>query len=174
MLREALKQDTKNAHRIGQLYLLLKARNDTAELYRYHPRLLEWLADRNDTRGLTELLATLEKTEPGFRVEDPELAVRCAGALYRQGEYKAVLKLLQDFHKRFPDSEHLAPAYLLVAQTLANGLDQWDKAVAFLKFIQKKCAQHPLQTHMDTYLAQAENREPLKGPKASFASDHVA
>ena len=174
MLREALKQDTKNAHRIGQLYLLLKARNDTAELYRYHPRLLEWLADRNDARGLTELLATLEKTEPGFRVEDPELAVRCAGALYRQGEYKAVLKLLQDFHKRFPDSEHLAPAYLLVAQTLANGLDQWDKAVAFLKFIQKKCAQHPLQTHMDTYLAQAENREPLKGPKASFASDHVA
>jgi hypothetical protein len=27
---------------------------------------------------------------------------------------------------------------------------------------------------MDTYLAQAENREPLKDPKASFASDHVA
>ncbi len=171
MLREALKRDAKNAHRIGQLYLLLKARNDTAELYRYHPRLLEWLADRNDARGLTELLATLEKTEPGFRVEDPELAVRCAGALYRQGEYKAVLKLLQDFHKRFPNSEHLAPAYLLVAQTLANGLEQWDKAVAFLKFIQKKCTQHPLHAHMGTYLAQAENREPLKGPKASFAME---
>lgn len=177
MLRESLKRDAGNAHRIGQLYQLLKARNDTAELYRYHPRLLEWLADRNDTDGLKALLATLEKTEPGFRIDDPELAVRCAGALYRQEEYKAVLKLLQDFHKRFPDSEHLAPAYLLVAQTLANGLDQWDKAIAFLKFIQKKCAQHPLQAQIDTYLTQAENREPLKGPKASFAvdnSDHVA
>lgn len=169
MLREVLNNDPGNAHRIGQLYLLLKARNDSTEFYRYHPRLLEWLANHNDATGLTELLVVLEKAEPGFRLENPELAVRCAGALYRHGEYKAVLKLLQDFHKRFPNSEHLAPAYLLVAQTLANGLQQWDKAIAFLKFIKKKCTQHPLQVQMDTYLAQAEKHEPLKGPRASFS-----
>jgi tetratricopeptide (TPR) repeat protein len=107
--------------------------------------------------------------EPGFRLEDPELSVRCARCLYQRGHFKPALKLLQDFHKRFPDSEELAPAYLLVAQALANGLGQWEKASAFLNFVKKRCLNHPLHEQVDVYLQQVENREPLKGPKASFA-----
>jgi len=168
MLKEALKKDPHNAQRLGQLFHLLSARNDTADLYRYHPRLLDWLATRNDGDGVANLLTTLEQVEPGFRLDDPELAVRCARALYQRGHYKAVLKLLQDFHKRFPDSQELAPAYLLVAQSLANGLNQWEKATAFLRFIQKRCGSHPLHEQIGTYLDQAEKQEPLKGPKASF------
>lgn len=168
MLKDALKRNPNDSHRLGQLYRLLAARNDTAELYRYHPRLLAWLVERNDAEGITALLQALEAREPGFRLDDPELAVRCARCLYHRGQFKPVLKLLQDFHKRFPDSEELAPAYLLVAQTLANGLNQWEKATAFLNFIQKRCVNHPLHEQIGIYLAQAEKKEPLKGPKASF------
>ncbi|WP_404365475.1 hypothetical protein [Marinobacter sp.] len=168
MLKEALKREPGNAHRLGQLHRLLTARKDVAELYRHHPRLLEWLASRNDADSIRDLLKTLNEAEPGFRLEDPELAVSCALPLYRHGEYKWVLRLLQDFHKRFPNSDHLAPAYLLVAQTLANGLGQWEKATAFLNFIRKKCLDHPLHAQIDTWLEQAARREPLKGPKASF------
>lgn len=171
ILKETLKRDPHNSHRLGQLHRLLIARADHAELYRYHPRLLAWLVERNDAAGLTELLAILDRVEPGFRLDDPKLAVACAGPLYRQGEYRAVLKLLQDFHKRFPTSDQLAPAYLLVAQALANGLDQWEKATAFLNFIQKKCLDHPLHEQIPAYLEQAGRREPLKGPRASFAID---
>ncbi|AOY89650.1 hypothetical protein BKP64_16540 [Marinobacter salinus] len=169
MLKEALKRDRDNSLRIGQLYQLLTARNDVTELYRYHPRLLGWLADRNDGEGMAALLAGLQQGEPGFQLEEPELAVRCARTLYHGGQFKPALRLLQDFHKRFPDSEQLAPAYLLVAQTLANGLNQWEKATAFLTFIQKRCVNHPLHEQIATYLEQAEKREPLKGPKANFA-----
>ncbi|MBP55632.1 MAG: hypothetical protein CMG88_13880, partial [Marinobacter sp.] len=102
-------------------------------------------------------------------LEDPELSVRCARCLYQRGHFKPALKLLQDFHKRFPDSEELAPAYLLVAQALANGLGQWEKASAFLNFVKKRCLNHPLHQQVDVYLQQVEKREPLKGPKASFA-----
>src|SRR5690554_4150934 len=45
MLKEALKRDRTNSTRIGQLYQLLTARNDAEELYRYHPRIMAWLAD---------------------------------------------------------------------------------------------------------------------------------
>lgn len=83
------------------------------------------------------MLNTIQKAEPGFKLVDPDLSVRCARALYHRGQFKPALRVLQDFHKRFPDSEQLAPAYLLVAQTLANGLSQWEKATAFLTFIQK-------------------------------------
>lgn len=170
MLKEALKRDRDNALRIGQLYQLLTARNDLTELYRYHPRILGWLADRNDGDGMAAMLASLYTAEPQFRLEDPELTVRCARTLYHRGQFKPALKLLQDFHKRFPDSDQLAPAYLLVAQTLANGLNQWEKATAFLTFIQKRCVNHPLHEQVATYLEQANKREPLKGPKATFAT----
>jgi len=169
MLKEALKRDRDNSQRLGQLHQLLTARNDVSELYRYHPRLLAWLADRNDGDSMAALLDTLQTAEPQFRLDDPELAVRCARALYHRGQYKPALRLLQDFHKRFPDSDQLAQAYLLVAQSLANGLNQWEKATAFLTFIQKRCGTDPLHKQIGTYLEQAEKREPLKGPKASFA-----
>ncbi|WP_417529927.1 hypothetical protein [Marinobacter lipolyticus] len=168
MLKEALQKDPHNILRLGQFYQLLDARNDSAELYRYHPRLLGWLAARNDGNGIARLLETLERTQPGFRLDDPELAVQCARALYNRGHFKPLLKLMQDFHKRFPESNELAPAYILVAQALANGLNQWEKATAFLNYIQKRCGNHPLHEQIATYLKQAENREPLKGPRASF------
>jgi tetratricopeptide (TPR) repeat protein len=168
MLKEALKRNRNDPVRIGQLYQLLKARNDTTELYQYHPRILGWLADRNDGDGITSVLGMLEQAEPGFKLDDPELAVRSARCLYQRGQYKPAIRLLQDFHKRFPDSDELAPAYLLVAQSLANGLNQWEKATAFLTFIQKRCESHPLHEQVPVFLAQAEKRELLKGPRASF------
>lgn len=168
MLKESLKREPANAHRLEQLYALLAARDDRQELYRYHPRLLTMLADRNDGDSMATLLATITSVEPGFKMDDPELAVNCAKTLYQRGQFKPALKLLQDFHKRFPDSESLPQAYLTAAQALANGLGQWEKATAFLTYIQKRCANHPLHGQIEVYLQQAKNREPLKGPKASF------
>ncbi len=171
ILKEALKKDRNDPRRLGQLYQLLTARNDVSELYRYHPRLMAWLADRNDGDGLNELIRTLQSLEPNFQVDDADLALACATALYHRQHFKPALRLLQDFHKRFPDSEQLAPAYLLAAQVLANGLQQWEKASAFLNYVQKRCSDHPAHKQIDVWLEQAQNREPLKGPKASF---HIA
>jgi hypothetical protein len=113
---------------------------------------------------LKQLLAS----EPAFQLDDPELTVQCADTLYRSGHFRETLRLLQNFHKRFPDSNQLAPAYLLAARALANGLQQWDKALAFLQFIKKRCTAHPIHSQIDTWLEQAEQRQPLKGPRASF------
>ena len=54
------------------------------------------------------------------------------------------------------------------SQALANGLQQWEKASAFLSFIKKRCVNHPAHEHIDVWLEQAANQQPLKGPKASF------
>jgi len=168
MLAEALKNDRDNPIRIGQLYKLATARGDTRELYRYHPRIMARLAEQQDGEALNQLIDTLVEVEPAFRLDDPELAVSCASTLYHRGYPKNAIRLLQDFHKRFPDSDQLAPAYLIVAQALANGLQQWEKASAFLSFIQKRCTDHPIHGDIAVWLEQAHNRKPLKGPKASF------
>ncbi|QSP95341.1 hypothetical protein LPB19_02665 [Marinobacter salinisoli] len=170
MLKDALRREPGNALRLGQLYQLLTARNDRAELNRYHPRILAWLAERNDADGMAALLRTLQQADPQFQLDDPELTLRCARTLYHRSQFRQSLKLLQDFHKRFPNSEHLAPAYQLAAQALANGLDQWEKAKAYLMFIHKRCADHPLHGQIAENLKQAERKEPIKEPRASFAT----
>jgi len=53
-------------------------------------------------------------------------------------------------------------------KALANGLGQWEKATAFLGFIQRKCPQHPQHSEIQHFLEQAQERQPLRGPKASF------
>ncbi|WP_091810920.1 B-box zinc finger protein [Marinobacter mobilis] len=167
-LISALKKDPDNRQRLEQLFRLLTARNDNRELYRHHIALLGWLADTHNGAGVADLLARLEPISPSLKLDDPELAERCARCLYHQGEYRKALALLQDFHKRFPDSHSLAPAYVLAAQILANGLDQWEKAAAFLGFVKKRCPNHPLHSQVDDYLQQVARREPLKGPRATF------
>ncbi|MDG5501507.1 DUF4013 domain-containing protein [Marinobacter sp. BGYM27] len=175
LVKAALKRDPSNPMRLEQLYRLLWAMNDGTELYRNHPRLLLWLADRRDAVELGKMLQLLEQQEPGFRLDDPALTVSCARLMYREGEHRTVLRLLQDFHKRFPDNEHIAPAYLLVAQSLTQGMAQWEKATAFLNFIKKRCPDHPLSEQMDGFLQQAANHEPLQGPpettRAQFSLD---
>lgn len=168
LLLEQLKREPDNPVRIGQLYKLLVARDDIRSLHATHPRIMAWLAAGNDGDAVAELLLQLQQSDPQFSLQDAELSVVVAGALYRSGHYRLVLKLLQDFHKRFADSQALVPAYLLVAQTLANGLGQWEKAKAFLSFIQRQCPQHPQHSQIQHYLKQAQERQPLRGPKASF------
>ncbi|MDX1757379.1 MAG: hypothetical protein R3175_15080 [Marinobacter sp.] len=169
LIKSALKREPDNGHRLEQLYRLLTARGKQRELRRYAPRLLAWLADRNDAAGMGELLAAVEAVDPQFQLDDPELAVRCARCLYHRGEYRRALGLLKEFHKRFPDSQQLAPAYILAAQVLANGLEQWEKATAFLMFVQKRCTSHPLHQQVTDYLQQAARQEPLKEPRARFS-----
>ena len=168
LLLERFKHEPDNPLRIGQLYQLLSARNDIDSLQAYHPRIMAWLAERNDGKALADMLAQLQRADPQFCLQDAELSVMVADTLYRNGHYRQLLKLLQGFHKRFAHSPALVPAYLLVAQTLANGLGQWEKATAFLSFIQRECPQHPQHSQIQHYLEQAQAREPLRGPKASF------
>ncbi|WP_227519790.1 hypothetical protein [Mangrovitalea sediminis] len=167
LLLENLKQQPRDGAQIERLYLLLKARNDHAELYRQQQRLLPWLIKGHDGGKLADYLNRLVQTEPDLRLNDPVVAFQCAQLLYHAGEYRWVLRLLRDFHKRFPDYQDTASAYLLVARTLANGLHQWDKAEAFLRFIEKRCRQHPLQAQIGHYLAQVAHHERLEPPTRS-------
>ena len=161
LILDGLRQEPRNSLRLQQLYRLLKARDDNAELYRQQHRLLPWLLDQQDPDAVMDYLKRLVAADDKFRLDDPELAFRCAETAFNLGEYRWVLTLLRDFHKRFPKYEDLARAYLLVARTLANGLRQWDKAAAFLRFVQQRCGDHPASQHVDNYLALVAAHKPI-------------
>lgn len=169
ILEETLKRDPDNPVRLGQLYRLCEARNDTKTLARHHIKLMRWMTQARRPNELKTLFQTLEQADPDFGIQDPELLLACADAFYHQQSFQRVLKLLRDFHKRFPGTPQTGPAYLLVARTLANGYNQWDKAISYLKFVLKTDPAEPVQTLGKLYLEQAQQRAPLKEPKASFA-----
>ncbi|WP_407635526.1 hypothetical protein [Marinobacter gelidimuriae] len=52
------------------------------------------VAARNDGKALADLLVQLQQADPQFRLQDAELSVTMAGALYRSGHYRLALKLL--------------------------------------------------------------------------------
>lgn len=169
ILEEALKRDPANPNRLSQLYQLSIARHDMEALTRHHPKLLRWMVAHRRHRDMKTLLTLLRQQDPQFQPHDPELTVACADLLFLQHEPKPALQLLKDFHKRFPDSDQIAPAYILVARILANGFEQWDKAVNFLNFASKHTSDPESRQAIAAYLEQAKKREPLKGPKATFA-----
>ena len=169
ILEESLKRDPANPNRLGQLYQLALARHDLDALARHHAKLLRWMVAFRKHREMKALLNLLRKRDPQFQPQEPELVVACADLLFLQHEPKPALQLLKDFHKRFPDSDQIAPAYILVARILANGFEQWDKAASFLKFANRSARDPETRDAIAAYLTQAENKEPLKGPRASFA-----
>ena len=79
-----------------------------------------------------------------------------AQALSRAGQHKAVIKLLNGLHKRFPQSEIIPHAYLLIAQTLCEYLNQDESAIKALRFIIKRYPQHPLIPEVEAYLGTVE------------------
>lgn len=160
LLQEALKARPDDPQRLEQLYRLVMALQDPEPLLKNLKRLLPWLCLRRPDA----LPATLERVfslQPDWLPETPEQTVQCAQALFARGEARLVLKIMKDFHVRFPDYPELASAYLLVARVLANDLQQWDKAAAFLRFIQQRCAGHPLHAHVHHYMARVNARQPL-------------
>ncbi len=161
LILASLREDPHNAFRAQQLYRLLQARDDTPELFRQQDRLMPWLIEQPDPGPLLDYLKRLSGHDPNFQVAAPATAYRSARVLYRVGEYRWVLRLLRDFHKRFPDYPDLAAAYLLVARTLANGLQQWDKAEAFLHFIEKRCPDHRISEQVPIFRARLAAHEPL-------------
>ncbi|MGM0571247.1 hypothetical protein [Marinobacter sp.] len=172
ILEESLKRDPANPNRLEQLYRLALARNDRQSLARHHSKLLRWMVALRRHREMKALLTLLRQQDPDFQVADPELAVASADLLFLQHEPKPALQLLRDFHKRFPDSDQIAPAYLLVARILANGFEQWDKAGSFLRFAAKHTSDPVLTETINHYLERVRRQEPLKAPRASFAPRH--
>lgn len=174
LLLDGLKRQPQHPDYTERLYRLIRARDDARSLLQQHRRLLPWLVTRGDAEGLGATLQSLHETDPGFQLQDPALAYGCARLLYQEGEYRQVLQLLRDFHKRFPEYDNLAGAYLLVASTLANGLQRFDKATAFLRFIQQKCSGHPLHGSIDHYRPRLKRSFHLVPPKADPAAREQA
>ncbi|MFD2231282.1 hypothetical protein [Alkalimarinus sediminis] len=153
ILEEQLKKNPNNIIRREQLFKLLWASHNLEKLSRYAQPILRLFVSNNTPDKSALLLKSLLKHNPDFQLQDPELIFQLTQQLYHQGEYRLILVIVKDMHKRFDDFDRLPDTYLVVVKTLANGLQQWDKAAKYLMFVKQKFADHPSQSKLPDYLA---------------------
>lgn len=162
ILEDQLKKNPNHILRREQLYKLLWASHNLNKLNKYAQPILRLFISHNTPEKSAELLKALLKHDPEFKLQDPELIFQLAQQLYHQGEYRLILVLVKDMHKRFDQYERLPDTYLVVARTLANGLHQWDKAAKYLAFIKQTFTEHPSQARLPEYQAAVNQHKPFE------------
>jgi len=74
-----------------------------------------------------------------------------AKLLYKNGQARAALALLNNMHQDYPGYEGIPDAYLLVAKILCETFNEDTKAEQVLDFLQKKYSQHPCNVDVQAY-----------------------
>lgn len=130
-----LKKKKGDPWRMEQLYRICDAQGDIATLKPFIAQLLDTLLIRNQPEQAISLLKKIYLDDEEFALKDADVSFKMAQFAYHQHEYKLIIRLLKDFHSRFPDASNITDAYILLARTLANGLRLKDKAQVYLRFL---------------------------------------
>jgi hypothetical protein len=136
LLKGALKQKGSADLRRDQLYTLLYQRGDFPALLDDAETYLWRLVLRGQSRQAFDLLKIFQQTQVTFCLHDLELSVQLAELCYKQEEYKLLLWLARDGHKRFKPEPALARLYTLAADTLSQHFGADKKAAVFREYVQ--------------------------------------
>lgn len=152
ILEDAVNKNPNHIIRTEQLYKVLWASQKIERLSKYAQPILRLFVSSNTPEKSAEVLKAILKHNPGYQLQDPELIFKLSQQLYHQGEYRLILTLAKDMHRRFDTFDKLPDTYLVIAKTLANGMQEWDKAAKYLLFVKQKFAEHPSQPKIPEYI----------------------
>ena len=156
---DTLKKNRNDPWRLEQLYRLCSTQKDFDSLRPFLIQILDILLVRTQDQEAINLLKHYYKAMPEYALDDPELSFKLAQVAYHLHDYKVIIRLLKDFHKRYGDYVKIPEAYILLAKTLANGLRMKDKAKAYLGYLVKNYPEHdnqPLFQEMLTTVSQGK------------------
>ena len=75
-----------------------------------------------------------------------------ADLLYKNGQSRAALSLLNNLHKDHPGYEHIPEAYLLVAKIMFESFSEEEKAKQILEFVKDRYPQYERIAEINDYL----------------------
>jgi TolA-binding protein len=114
----------------------------------YLPRLLEQGKDYQ----AAEVYIQCRKRDVSVDMHSPKQVIQLAKALRGVGKGKQALRLLNGFHKSFPDSNDIVDAYILGAKISCEDLDRDDLAKKLLGYVMKQYPSHPQVIEANQYL----------------------
>lgn len=137
----------------GQYRKLLKLRGDQAALSQHGRDYLGVLLAQGQEKAAVDLARDCLEHDPQFAVARAEQVAPLARRAADLGQTQLALKLLTDFHTRYPNHDDVAPNTLLAARLLADKLGQDQQAQALLQQTRAAFHNHPLRPDMEAYLS---------------------
>ncbi len=158
--KEILPKNYNNLSLWEKCFRLMCAVNDKDGLVRYADAYLPRIMSRNEEFATTSTYRTIINVAPDYMPQKPDICIQLAKDLLNQGDPKAAIKLLNNFHKRFNDKSLVFSAYSLLVTALEKVPNLAAKADNYRKFLAK------LEADMS-----AEREQELKdNPLAKFMS----
>jgi len=155
-LQKAVKRDPKPEY-YAKLHRLLQSTENNAELCRnseaYLKRLLEHEATPRFKR-LNEavgIYADCVRADPAFGYQNPQVVFELAEAAFQSRQFDDCLTILNGYHKRFPQSELLPEAYLMVAKVMVEHKQDDAQAKQILEALLKRYPDHAVIPQVREY-----------------------
>jgi len=167
-LLSLFKRKPHDTHILNRLFRLLLATRKWEMLDKKSAPVLALLLETGRLKEIRQLLRGLYQQRPEFEVRDAQLSLRLAQSLYHAGEYRLLLRILKNFGERFHESDYEADVLELSARTLANGLQNPEKAAQYLRYLQKQFPHKPLAQNVPVLLESLQNIGRIPERRAEF------
>ncbi len=122
---------------------ILKLADDGDSLIDNAGHLLAGLIDANRLREATEVYIDITAVDPDLRPGREGDFEPLLNMLVQRGEYRRAVRMVNGFHKAFPDSELTPPLYFEIARLFSEQLDQPAKVRQIADYLSTAFPDHP-------------------------------
>ncbi|WP_317933330.1 B-box zinc finger protein [Halioxenophilus sp. WMMB6] len=158
LYRELLPKHAANLAMWEKCLRLMCRVGEAKQLARYADQFLPRLMARDDEFAVANIYREIIKSCPNYQPETPELAIRLGQIMMNLGDYRAVVAVLNNFHKQHTDKQLIRDAYMLLANALDRIPSLEHKAASYRTFL----------TKLDAKLKEEQLREAEHNPLARF------
>lgn len=134
---ELLPKNYNNLSLWEKCFKLICGVRDQDALVRFSDNYLPKIMSRGDEYATANAYRAIIAVIPNYQPSKADICTDLARDLFNQGNYKAVIKVLNNFHKRFNNKEATFEAYTLLANALAKTPALAHKAESYHKFLEK-------------------------------------
>jgi tetratricopeptide (TPR) repeat protein len=156
--RELLPKHPNNLRLWERCLKLLVAVGSPQDISRFADQFLPRRLARDDEFAIAALYREIRLAAPAYQPRSPDTAVRIARVLFNLGDFREVVNLLNNFHKRHDDKPAIFDAYTLLSASLHKIPSLEHKAGSYEKFLKI----------LETQIAQDREKELKENPLAKF------
>lgn len=135
--RELLPKNHNNLSLWEKCFKLICAVKDKEALERYSDTYLPRIMSRGDEYATVNTYRAISAVIPNYHPSKADVCNDLARDLFNQGDYKSVIKLLNNFHKRYNNKPAIFEAYTLLKSALLKTPNLAHKADSYQKFLDK-------------------------------------
>lgn len=140
-----------------KFHKLIKLTDQVKQLTVHGEGLIRRLIDLNRGAQAMEVYLDCVKADAAFRPKDKKVFLPLAKTLRAHKHPAVAIRLVNGFHKLFPQDPQTPELYLLIAQIFMDDLHQDEKAKPILDFLAKHFSHHPLIEVVRSYQAALRN-----------------